>query len=126
MSGTLRFSQNLSRIIVFESQRSGKPVRRTHGGPGALSRWSLPQQPLRNYKPQKSSKIIKNRQKLSKIVKNRQKGTIVGESPVVVAGVGAAGIGGLPHLKSSLKQHTFELRLRNYYLPNIQYFYYYF
>ena len=76
MGGTLRILQNLPEINVFlvpAFQASGKRVRRTRGGPGALPRCPLPtQHPLRHQKHPKSLKIIKKHQKLPKITQNHQ------------------------------------------------------
>ena len=68
MSGTLRFSQNLSRIIVFRV-----PEKRETGPEDTWwSRGPLPMVPAATTitTPLKSSKIIKNHQKSSKIIKN--------------------------------------------------------
>ena len=60
---------NLSRIVVFSFQASGKSARKTLGGPGVLSRWSpSPQYALPHYK---TPKTIKNHQKSSKITKKQ-------------------------------------------------------
>ena len=71
MSGTLRFSQNLSRIIVFRV-----PEKRETGPEGTgWSRGPLAMVPAATTTtaPLQTSKIIKNHEKSSKIIKNHQK-----------------------------------------------------